>query len=91
MMSQITIERELLHRVLDAYFQEEAEARAYRGMAQKISLKRPEVGQQYFDIHEQETKEELSQQEGIRARLSETLRTEDDVAFLYALKAKFPA
>jgi hypothetical protein len=91
MMSQITLDRELLQRVLDEYFKEWAEARAHLGMAQTMNHKRPDVGQRYFDVHERRTKEELSQEEGIRTRLSETLRTEDYEGFLYALKARFPA
>jgi hypothetical protein len=90
-MSQITIDRELLQRVLDAYFQEWADARAHLGLAQKLDMKRPDAGRQYFDIHKQEATKELSQDAGNITRLRETLRDGDDEAFVSVLKARFPA
>jgi hypothetical protein len=93
-MSQITIDRELLRHVLDEYFQEWAEARAYFGMVKKIELHRPDLRdavQQCFAIHKEEKRKALAEDDGITTRLRETLRDEDDEGFLYALKARFPA
>ena len=87
-MSRISIDRELLQDLLDAYFYMAAENRAYLGMAQSANLKHPAMGRQYFDQHERETEKELSQTEGERNGLIDLLLAQDDDAFLSVLRSK---
>jgi hypothetical protein len=87
-LSQISIDRELLEHILDAYFYMEAENRAYLGMFQAGARRNPLAAKQYFDQLESETGKELSQTEGFHKRLIDQLRTQDDGTFLAALKNK---
>jgi hypothetical protein len=88
-MSTILIDRKLLQKVLDAYFEADAESRAYLGMFQSSALKHPELANQYFDQQEQQKHKELSQTEGLRTALREKVRTEFDAAFLEELVPAF--
>ena len=90
-MPQILIDRELLQRILDDYFESEADRRAHLAIAQRGVQKHPEASHAYFEAHARECEQQLSQTEGFRDSLSDQLRTQDDDAFLAALNAQFSA
>ena len=89
-MSQILIDRDLLQRILDAYFDAETDRRAHFGIAHRGQLLHPENGRRYFDAHALELEKERSESQYQQNSLHDQLQTQDDAAFLAELEATFP-
>jgi hypothetical protein len=92
-MSRILVDRDLLQRVLDVYFDLESENRAYFGIWQSMQLYGPseiQAGLQKYHAQVQvEKAKELSGTEGVRSALREKVRAEDDASFLPKLISRF--
>jgi len=90
-MSQISIDRELLQRIINEYFELKIEVRGYRGLQQHTAVRQrdPAPLARFLEFLEEEKELERSQNQGIRERLQNTLASEDDAAFLHALGAEF--
>src|ERR1039457_2942446 len=70
-MSQISIDRELLHRILDEYFELRVEARAFLGLQQHTAVRQsdPTALVRFLEALEKELENERSESQGIRERL----------------------
>ncbi len=90
-MSHISIDREILQRILNDYFEFRIGARAYLGLQQHTAVRQSDPAPLFRFLAglEQEKKKEQSEIQGIRQRLQETLASADDAAFLQALTALF--
>ena len=90
-MSQIMIDRELLQRILDVYFELEAENRAYLGVQQEAQLKTSGQPTIHYYVNAVKTKKvkELSEIQGLRLALRDMVQTKDDAVFLAELVPKF--
>jgi hypothetical protein len=89
-MSQILIDRDLLQRMLDRFFELDADVRAHRWIVTQAGVKNPSVWARYGDEHQKRAAEELAQMGGLPERLRETLVSEDDDAFRRTLYDQFP-
>jgi hypothetical protein len=94
-MSTILIDRDLLQRILDAYFDEYAENQAYFLIEQRAELYNPDperarqMRQQYRQRVENEKAQISSEKMGLRIGLREKVLTEADASFLPKLWPPF--
>ena len=90
-MSQILIDRELLQRILDVYFEIDAENRAYLGIQQKAQLTTNDQGaiHRYTALLEAKTAQELSGTQGLQTALRDQVQTQDAASFLCRLVPRF--
>jgi hypothetical protein len=94
-VSNILIDRDLLQRILDAYFDELAENQAYFLIEQRVELydSDPIRARAFRHRYRQEIEKEkvkaLSENEGLRIALRDQTRTEADASFLSKLWPPF--
>ena len=89
-MSEILIDRNLLQRILDAHLELEVEARAFRKMRNQFGIGNADRLLQFGQAHQEASREQRSQIEGIYRALREALDCQDDTAVLYRLSTLFP-
>jgi hypothetical protein len=89
-LSQILIDRDLLRRLLEQYFQWDIDNRAYRCLASRASILNPDAALQYGSLYESEVEAQRKQGAGSRRHLLDTLAAQDDDAFRKALSDSFP-
>ena len=92
-MNQIPIDRDLLQRILDAYFDLDADNRAYFGIWQEMKRNGSDQIQRQLDRYNDEVQKEkakeLDANEGLRTAVAGKVQTEADASFLSRLIPRF--
>jgi hypothetical protein len=89
-MPDFPIDRDLFQRILERYFQLEAENRAYRSLADFGAAGKPGLRTEYAEAHSVVALHEKEQSAGHRKILRDSLDAQDAAAVHQTLSALFP-
>jgi len=89
-MSQIQVERELFHRLVEKLLELEVDNRAFRALAGRAATQNPAAALRYDALLNPAIAEQQTQFEGIRHILEWQWASGDDAAFLTTLSSLLP-
>lgn len=89
MFDPISLEREVLRRLVNRYFESDSQACAYRQLVSRAAIGNPALAAEYVAEHERLTAQQLEATEGLRSCLADAFVAKDDAQIREILHAQF--